>query len=61
MSSLEFPLVPVSLVLEIFIIASTAVGVIWAVMVTDILQFVFLTASVLLIVPLAFKEAGGLG
>ncbi len=58
-SSLEFPLVPVTVVLGIFMIAYTAVGGLWAVMVTDILQFVILTASVLLIIPLAFDEAGG--
>lgn len=58
-SSLEFPLVPVTLVLGIFMIAYTAVGGLWAVMVTDILQFVILTAAVLLIIPLAFTEAGG--
>jgi SSS family solute:Na+ symporter len=58
-SSLEFPLVPVTLILGILMIAYTAVGGLWAVMVTDILQFVILTAAVLLIIPLAFTEAGG--
>ncbi|KAA8481525.1 SSS family transporter [Arcticibacter tournemirensis] len=58
-SSLDFPLVPVTVVLGIFMIAYTAVGGLWAVMVTDILQFVILTAAVLLIIPLAFSEAGG--
>ncbi|RZK66241.1 MAG: sodium transporter, partial [Pedobacter sp.] len=58
-SSLEFPLVPVTVVLGILMIAYTAVGGLWAVMVTDILQFVILTAAVLLIIPLAFTEAGG--
>lgn len=59
-SSLEFPLVPVTVVLGILMIAYTAVGGLWAVMVTDILQFVILTAAVLLIIPLAFTEAGGI-
>jgi SSS family solute:Na+ symporter len=58
-SSLEFPLVPVTLILGVLMIAYTAVGGLWAVMVTDILQFVILTAAVLLIIPLAFTEAGG--
>jgi SSS family transporter len=58
-SSLGFPLVPVTIVLGILMIAYTAVGGLWAVMVTDILQFAILTAAVLLIIPLAFKEAGG--
>ena len=58
-SSLDFPLVPVTVVLGILMIAYTAVGGLWAVMVTDILQFVILTAAVLLIIPLVFSEAGG--
>ena len=58
-SSLGFPLVPVTIILGILMIAYTAVGGLWAVMVTDILQFVVLTAAVLLIIPLAFEEAGG--
>lgn len=59
-SSLALPLMPSTLVLGIFMIAYTAVGGLWAVMVTDILQFVILTAAVLIIIPLAFTEAGGL-
>lgn len=57
--SLEFPLVPVTIVLGILMISYTAVGGLWAVMVTDILQFVILTAAVLLIIPLVFGEVGG--
>lgn len=59
-SSLGFPLVPVTIILGIFMIAYTAVGGLWAVMVTDILQFVILTAAVIIIIPLAFDEAGGI-
>src|SRR5688572_9951074 len=58
-SSLGFPLVPSTIVLGIMMIAYTAVGGLWAVMVTDILQFVVLTASVLLVLPLALNAAGG--
>ncbi|HET9278450.1 MAG TPA: sodium transporter, partial [Flavitalea sp.] len=58
-SSLEFPLMPTTLVLGVCMIAYTAVGGLWAVMVTDILQFVILTAAVFIIIPLVFKEAGG--
>lgn len=58
-SSLGFDLVPVTIVLGLFMIAYTAVGGLWAVMVTDILQFVILTAAILIIMPLAFKAAGG--
>ena len=47
--SLGFPLVPATIVLGIMMIAYTAVGGLWAVMVTDILQFVILTAAVLII------------
>jgi len=59
-SSLGFPLMPTTVVLGIFMIAYTAVGGLWAVMVTDILQFVILTAAVLIIIPLSFHEAGGM-
>ena len=58
-SSLGFPLIPVTIVLGLFMIAYTAVGGLWAVMVTDILQFVILTAAILIILPLAFNAAGG--
>lgn len=58
-SSLDFPLVPTTVVLGVLMISYTAVGGLWAVMVTDILQFVILTTAVLLLVPLVFKEAGG--
>jgi SSS family transporter len=59
-TSLGFPLVPTTIVLGIMMISYTAVGGLWAVMVTDILQFVILTAAVVLLIPLVFKEAGGL-
>lgn len=36
-------------------------GGLWAVVVTDVLQFVILTASVIIVVPLAFEKVGGLG
>lgn len=58
-SSLGYPLVPSTIVLGLFMIAYTAVGGLWAVMVTDILQFIILTAAVLIILPLAFDAAGG--
>lgn len=58
-SSLNFPLIPCTIVLGLMMIAYTAVGGLWAVMVTDILQFVVLTASVLLVLPLSLRHAGG--
>jgi len=58
-SSLGFPLMTTTVVLGLFMIAYTAVGGLWAVMVTDILQFVILTAAILIIIPLAFHAVGG--
>lgn len=59
-ASLGYPLMPSTIVLGLFMIAYTAVGGLWAVMVTDILQFVILTAAVLIILPLSFEAAGGI-
>jgi solute:Na+ symporter, SSS family len=42
------------------IMVYTAVGGLWAVVVTDVLQFVILTAAVLLVIPLSIKEVDGL-
>jgi SSS family transporter len=59
-SSLGFPLAETTIILGLIMIAYTAAGGLWAVMVTDILQFVVLTAAVLIILPLAFDKAGGM-
>lgn len=48
------------LLLGILILIYTAVGGLWAVIITDVLQFVILTAAVLIVVPLAIQSAGGL-
>jgi len=53
------PLNTAIIVLGLFIIAYTTVGGLWAVLVTDVLQFVVLSAAVVLIIPLAFGEIGG--
>lgn len=45
--------------LGVLIIIYTVVGGLWAVMITDVLQFVVLTAVVLIVVPLAFNHVGG--
>jgi SSS family transporter len=58
-SSLGFPLVESTIVLGLFMIAYTAIGGLWAVMVTDILQFVVLTAAVFILLPLSLGKAGG--
>lgn len=41
------------------IMVYTAVGGLWAVVVTDVLQFVILTAAVLLVIPLSVDEVNG--
>ena len=43
----------------ILILLYTSVGGLWAVIVTDVLQFVVLTAVVLVVVPLSFDKIGG--
>lgn len=47
------------MLLGTLILIYTAVGGLWAVIITDVLQFVILTAAVLIVVPLAVKSAGG--
>lgn len=48
------------LLLSAFIVLYAAVGGLWAVLVTDLLQFVVLSVSILIIVPLALMQVGGL-
>ncbi|MCB0634411.1 MAG: sodium:solute symporter family protein [Saprospiraceae bacterium] len=48
------------LLLGLLILIYTAVGGLWAVIITDVLQFVILTVAVLIVVPLAIQSAGGL-
>lgn len=59
-TSLGFPLAETTVVLGLIMIAYTAAGGLWAVMVTDILQFVVLTAAVLIILPLSLEKVGGM-
>lgn len=47
-------------ILGIIILLYTAAGGLWAVIITDVLQFVILFAAVLIVVPLAFDRVGGL-
>lgn len=54
-----FPLSAAILVLGALIIIYTAVGGLWAVLVTDVLQFVVLSAAVAIVVVLAFGQVGG--
>lgn len=46
--------------LGIFVILYTSVGGLWAVVVTDTLQFVILTSAALVVVPLSIEKVGGL-
>lgn len=59
-TSLHLPLVETTIVLGFLMISYTAAGGLWAVMVTDILQFVVLTASVFILLPLSFDKVGGM-
>jgi len=48
------------LILGGIIMLYTAVGGLWAVVVTDVLQFVILTAAVLIVLPLSLDQVGGM-
>jgi SSS family transporter len=54
--SVEISIVAIGLL----IIAYTTAGGLWAVVITDVLQFVILSAGLIIIVPLAFQQVGGL-
>ncbi|GEP88363.1 transporter, SSS family [Chitinophaga terrae (ex Kim and Jung 2007)] len=42
------------------IVLYTSAGGLWAVLVTDVVQFVILTAAVVIVIPMALQEAGGM-
>ncbi|GAA4236408.1 hypothetical protein GCM10022291_20670 [Postechiella marina] len=58
--STGFPITTSIIILGILILVYTAVGGLWAVIVTDVLQFIVLTAAVLIVVPLSFDKIGGI-
>ncbi len=58
--STGFPLHWCIIVLGLVILLYTTVGGLWAVIVTDVLQFIILTAAVLVVVPLAFQKVDGI-
>ena len=58
--STGFPLHWCIIVLGLMIILYTTAGGLWAVIVTDVLQFIILTAAVIIIVPLAFQKVNGI-
>ncbi len=47
------------LIIGCIIILYTAAGGLWAVLVTDVVQFVILSAAVMIVIPMAFREVGG--
>lgn len=50
-----------SLAICIVVVVICFVGGLWAVLMTDMLQFIILSIAVLLVVPLLFAKAGGIG
>lgn len=54
-----FPLNSCIIVIGLIIVLYTAAGGLWAVLVTDVVQFVILSASVFIVIPIAFSEIGG--
>ncbi|QVY66118.1 sodium:solute symporter family protein [Polaribacter sp. Q13] len=58
--STGFPIATSIIILGVLILIYTAVGGLWAVIVTDVLQFIVLTAAVLIVVPLSFDKIGGI-
>jgi len=55
-----FPLNACIIVIGLIIVLYTAAGGLWAVLVTDVVQFVILSASVFIVIPIAFSEIGGI-
>ena len=53
------PVALTTVILGVLIIIYTAVGGMWAVVVTDVLQFIVLSAAVLIVVPFSFTKVGG--
>lgn len=57
--STGFSITACVILLGVLIMIYTAVGGLWAVMITDVLQFVILTAAVIIVVPLSLGHVGG--
>ncbi|MEM9829324.1 MAG: sodium:solute symporter family protein [Bacteroidota bacterium] len=57
--STGFPLTGCILVIGGLVTIYTAAGGLWAVIVTDVLQFIVLTAAVLIVIPLSFQAVDG--
>ncbi|MET2985601.1 sodium:solute symporter family protein [Aureibaculum conchae] len=58
--STGFSITACVIVLGLLILLYTVVGGLWAVIITDVLQFVILTAAVFIVVYLSLQEVGGL-
>lgn len=58
--STGFPIEACVVILGLLILLYTVVGGLWAVIITDVLQFVILTAAVLIVVILSIDSVGGL-
>ncbi|MEX0312659.1 MAG: sodium:solute symporter family protein [Allomuricauda sp.] len=57
--STGFPIETCVVVLGLLILIYTVVGGLWEVIITDVLQFVILTAAVIIVVYLSLQEVGG--
>jgi len=57
--STGFPITYCVILLGLLIMIYTTIGGLWAVMITDVLQFVILTAAVIIVVPLSLNHVGG--
>jgi solute:Na+ symporter, SSS family len=49
------------IIIGVMIILYTAAGGLWAVLVTDVVQFIVLSSAVLIVIPMAFADVGGVG
>ena len=58
--STGFPIEACVVILGLLILLYTVVGGLWAVIITDVLQFVILTAAVLIVVVLSIDSVGGI-
>lgn len=56
----DLPVNTCILIIGMIIVLYTAAGGLWAVLVTDVVQFVILSAAVLIVIPISFAEIGGL-
>ena len=55
----DLPVNTCILIIGMIIVLYTAAGGLWAVLVTDVVQFVILSAAVLIVIPISFEEIGG--